>query len=319
MRLKQVRRRLGDPLVAGLFKVLVCLVGLLPDWGVRRLAYVLSLCLWYGYRGGRRLVLANLQVAFPEWNRDVSVRTGRACFFHLAWNGLDFLRSIASPRRFTTRILCDTHARDLVQRLENAPGPMIVVTPHLGSWELFGHAMSLAGIPCAAVAHPLRNPHLDRMILRARQVNGMKILSSAGAARSMVRELRHGTHIGILIDQNTRPREGGVFADFFGLPVTVTRAVATLARRLGNVGMLVAACVRENGRFVIRCRELPQSPADYASDEALVQALVAANEDLIRAYPEQYVWAYKRWRYIPPDASSEQRGRYPFYARIYEP
>jgi chorismate mutase len=58
--------------------------------------------------------------------------------------------------------------------------------------------------------------------------------------------------------------------------------------------------------------------SEYDSDEALAQAMMSVLEDLIRQYPEQYVWLYKRWRYIPLDAPAEIAGKYPGYARVYE-
>ena len=79
----------------------------------------------------------------------------------------------------------------------------------------------------------------------------------------------------------------------------------------------MGACVREQDRLCIRVVRLPRPAADYPDDASLTQALTAAQEQLIRRYPEQYVWSYRRWRYIPESADNQLRARFPAYAREY--
>ncbi|MBN2451336.1 MAG: lysophospholipid acyltransferase family protein, partial [Lentisphaeria bacterium] len=194
--------------------------------------------------------------------------------------------------------------------------PTLVVMPHLGSWELLGQAISLHGVRAAAVAHPLRNPLVDRMLTRARAAHGLQIIPSDGAVRGISRAVREGRHIGILVDQNTRPGEGGIFVRFFGLPVTVSRGPAVLARRLG-LRVLVAACLRQEGGFRMRSLELARPVSVYGTEEALMQAIIEANEGLIRGCPEQYLWTYRRWRYLPAGLDPERASAFPFYAQPY--
>ncbi|MEG1980367.1 MAG: hypothetical protein RR060_06545, partial [Victivallaceae bacterium] len=55
---------------------------------------------------------------------------------------------------------------------------------------------------------------------------------------------------------------------------------------------------------------------DYASDEAVIQDVMNISERYIRRYPEQYLWLYKRFLYIPREISPELKSRYPYYAKV---
>jgi KDO2-lipid IV(A) lauroyltransferase len=128
-----------------------------------------------------------------------------------------------------------------------------------------------------------------------------------------MKALREGYQLATLIDQNTRVRDGGIFVDFFGLPVPTSRAPAMFARKL-NAWVAVGGCVRQGREYKLFLRELPRPAAEYPDDESLIQDLMHLTEDIVREHPEQYLWIYERWRYIPADASPELAARYPFYA-----
>ena len=310
--LKRWRRSVTDPAAGLLVSALVHGAGALSEPSRRRLGRLVGSLLWRGSRDRRRVVLANLAIAFPERDEAARLALGREALRHLAWNALEFAHLLHRPGQALRQIRLDATLESL--RGEGAARPVMMVTPHLGSWELLGHVASLHGIPAAVVAHDVRNPYVGRLLQRARTAHGLQIISSHGAARGIVRAVREGRHIGMLMDQNTRLREGGAYVEFFGLPVTVTRAPAVLSRRLG-LAVCAAACVRTAEGFAVVSEPLPRPVADYADDQELLQAIMAANEALIRRFPEQYVWTYRRWRYIPADAPEAQRRRYPFYAR----
>jgi lauroyl/myristoyl acyltransferase len=178
---------------------------------------------------------------------------------------------------------------------------------------MLGHAGPRFGLKSSAVAKTFRNPGLDRRMVGWRQVTGLRIIPAKGAVKALLRAVRVGNHVGVLMDQNTHPRRGGIFVDFFGLPATFTRTPAMLARRM-DLEVRINTFVREDGAFRFRTLPLPRPAADYADDASLTQDMVRGIEALIRRYPEQYVWLYKRWRYIPAACSAELAARFPYYA-----
>ncbi|NOY81722.1 MAG: hypothetical protein GXP31_12065 [Kiritimatiellaeota bacterium] len=262
----------------------------------------------------RRLVRANLRVAFPDWSpqqvEEIAVRAWR----NIMLTALEVFWFVRHGEELSRFVRFDTSVGEAILA-KGARGPTILLTPHLGNWELIAQGFAAAGGRLCAVARPVRNRWLAALVERARRQHGMEIIPSRGASRRALRALRDGNALGMLIDQNTRPRRGGVFVDFFGLPVPTTRAPAALARRL-KTDVLCAALVRSENGFQLDLAELERPPADYRDDIELTAALLRLNEELIRRHPDQYVWNYERWRYVPDDAPPELRRRYPFYAKL---
>lgn len=196
---------------------------------------------------------------------------------------------------------------------------VIFVAPHHGNWEFAGMTLALLyHFQIGTVVRSPRNPYLERLISSGRMVNGVRIIYSQGAAKGMKNAIEEGLVIGTLIDQNTRVRNGGIFVNFFGLPVPVSRAPAAMARK-HNYFVASGTTVREGKHFQTILKPLPKETSEYASDEELTQDLMSLAEQIIREYPDQYLWMYKRFQYIPMGISEELKSRYPAYATETDP
>ena len=183
-----------------------------------------------------------------------------------------------------------------------------------------------AGVDMVAIAKPVRNPYLNRLLNRGNreQVTGLEIIFSRGAIRAALKALREGRGVGTLIDQNTRVRDGGEFVNFFGLPVPSSTAPANLKSYCDAHGIpaviIYGTSVRHpDGRIVAHSRRLSKPFQEYANAAEVLQELMQISEEYIRRYPEQYLWWYHRFQYIPPDCPPELRARYPFYAGVAKP
>jgi len=293
------------------------LVGCLPYRALPRLARALAVALRC-VPLFRKLTLANLAVAFPEQSRAERLRLWRENCAHLALTFLEFLWFDRHPERLQTLVdVSAPETQEILRRGRAGPG-MIFLTPHLGNWELSGQIMAMNGVPFAAVAAPMKSRFVEAIIRRARTFSGMELIPEEGAVRGIVQAARAGRSIGVLMDQNTSPRKGGIFVPFFALPAATSRAPAALARRL-RLEICPGMLVREQGRLRLLPVQMPKPTAAYASDEELTRDLMAVNEQLIRRHPEQYVWFYKRWRYVPAEIPAELRKRFPYYAKPYAP
>ena len=159
----------------------------------------------------------------------------------------------------------------------------------------------------------LKGINMERKRFACMQFRGLSVFIAALTA------LKQGKSIGILIDQNTRVRDGGEFVDFFGLPVPSSTAPAALKRYCDahNVPAVIifGSCPRlEDGRSVAHIEYLSKPFEQYADDREVIQELMVKAEADIRRYPDQYLWFYKRFQYICPDASEEVKKKYPAYA-----
>ncbi len=193
--------------------------------------------------------------------------------------------------------------------------PAIAVTGHFGSWEILGQSIALIDPPFLAVAAHIKNPGVDRVLERLRSRGSQRISFREGAMRDVMRILRDGGRVGLLLDQNVLPKDGGVFVDFFGLPVVMSSAAERLSRKTGHrVGF--GFCVPDDDGFYRTHVPPPISPADAgAADGQITQRIANVLEEAIRGNPGRWIWMYMRWKYMPPGASRE---KYPFYARPVE-
>lgn len=255
----------------------------------------------------RRVGFANLQIAYGgTLSRDEKRRILKASFQNFALVVLDsfwFLRETA--QRLETWVRFDPGFGEILR-----PARQVCVTAHLGNWEVLGQAVAARGFPLASVAAPLANPDVDALFLETRRQTGQQVFSKHGVLRKLLRALRSDGKIALVIDQNTKPSEGGLYVDFFGLPVPVTSAPALLAEKTDSP-LVVGVCIPQpDGTYYAPAPLFcAAAPTDIRSR---TQQLTDLIERVVRAYPSCWLWCYKRWKYVAPDIPRE---RYPFYSK----
>ncbi|MBU0679068.1 MAG: hypothetical protein KJ626_13240 [Verrucomicrobia bacterium] len=273
-----------------------------------RMAFIIA-------RGHRRVARANLKLAFgDELSDETSERILRANFEQLALVALDILWFARHTReRLAAYVVLDSAMKNAVA----GPGPQVCITGHFGNWELLGQALNAAGYPVASVAAPLDNPRVDKVFLRIRSQSGQVIVPRDGAIRPLLRILRGGGKVGLLVDQNTKLYRGGIFVDFFGRPVPVSEAPATLALRTG-AQILIGFCLpQSDGKYRAHLAGRIDTNQYDAADmkkavRDLTQAVTSKIEEEVRKAPETWLWTYKRWKYVGPGFSRQD---YPPYAK----
>lgn len=263
----------------------------------------------------RRVGRTNLDIAFGDrLPRERKEGILKASYRNLALTLLDVLWfSRDAERRFREWVIPDDDMRARVFR----PGAQVLFSGHFGNWEVIGQMVARQGYPLMSVAAPLANERVDEIFLRLRRQSGQQIVSKEGAILRLFRHLRQDGKVAMLLDQNTKPADGGVFVEFFGLPVPVSAAAAHLALRAG-CGLWLGHCTCDaHGRY--RCTVLEevdrsgieQLPRDEAARE-ITRRITRQVEEVIRASPEHWLWMYKRWKHVPPGADPTA---YPFYSK----
>lgn len=307
------RRRLRRPLENALLGLADRVVPRLSRRAVLRLAGTLGTLAYLASPHLRRVGRANLRLVFgdrlpaPERRRLL-----RHSFRNFALVGLDMLWfGRDTRRRLAEWVRLDPQFEEVALK----DRPQILITGHLGNWEILGQAIAARGAPLMSVAAPLLNPEADDLMVRHRQQSGQVIVPREGAVRKLVRHLRHGGKTAMLLDQNTKPSEGGIFVDFFGLPVPVSPAAAVLSRLTG-ADLYFGYCVPQADGHYFAPPFVPvpnpERGEDAAAARALTRRLTGVAEEIVRRHPEYWLWSYKRWKHIPPGAD---RAAYPFYAK----
>jgi KDO2-lipid IV(A) lauroyltransferase len=173
---------------------------------------------------------------------------------------------------------------------------VLVATGHLGNWELSAYAHALMTGPMNIVVRPLDNPRVDELVEKRRALSGNPIIRKKEAAREILRALKAGEAVGILIDQNSSPEEG-VFVDFFGVKACANAAFVKFAHHTGAAVVPGFALWSDaEQRYILRFYpEIPMTGEVHADTQRVHSVL----EQVIREYPDQWLWIHRRWKTRP--------------------
>lgn len=193
---------------------------------------------------------------------------------------------------------------ELYDKLQQQGTGVILVTAHLGNFELIG-AWGHVHLPkwrTTVVYRPADNWRVEHLIerIRGRYLGTQKVTRGYGGTLALLDTLRRGDSVGLLIDQNTA--RGGVFVDFLGFPASTAPGAAALALQTGCPVILVMSVREPSGDHRIifhRPFDLIRT-GDWRRDlVANTQQYTQAIEQYVLAYPEQYFWMHPRWRFRP--------------------
>lgn len=174
---------------------------------------------------------------------------------------------------------------------------VLVATGHLGNWELSAYAHALMTGPMNIVVRPLDNPRVDALVEQRRGLSGNPIIRKKEAAREILHALKAGEAVGILIDQNSSLEEG-VFVDFFGVKACANAAFVKFAHHSGAAVVPGFALWSDSEQCYI-LRFYPEIPMT-GEVQPDTQRVHTALEQVIREYPDQWLWIHRRWKTRPP-------------------
>ena len=285
---------------------LLAVLGLLPPSIAMSAGRLLGKLAYFFATGLRKTGLRNLELAFPEKTLEERQLILKGCFLNLgrvlglfsqlSTRSADSLRNLIAPEGLT--------------HLENAKAEgngLILFTAHLGAWELTSFGLSLIGHPVSFLVRRIDNPEVEKLVDEVRMRFGNQTMDKLAAARSMVKILRSGQVLGLLLDLNTLDDEG-IFVDFFGVPASTNFITAKLALRTGSAILPVFAPWDERRKkFLLQVQ--PRVSTEVTGDEdtdvrRLTEKLSMIIENEIRNYPDQWLWIHKRWKTRPPGEAS---------------
>jgi KDO2-lipid IV(A) lauroyltransferase len=192
---------------------------------------------------------------------------------------------------------------------------VLILTGHIGAWELSSFAHALYGHPLHYMARAIENTRIDALVNRYRCLSGNEPIFKNESARALLKILKDAGTIGILADQNTMPQEA-VFVDFFGKAASTTTGIARLALHT-DAAVVPGYAVWDTGLDKYRlCFEPPVELIHTGDPERDVlentQKFTKVLEEIIRKYPDQWIWVHGRWNTRPkgePPLYDFSRGR----------
>jgi len=155
--------------------------------------------------------------------------------------------------------------------------------------------------PMHVVVRPLDNARVDALVEARRAASGNRMIGKKEFARSILQALKDNQAVGILVDQNAG-LDDGVFVDFFGIPACAGAGFAKIAAHSGAVVIPgFALWSEEERKHILRFYPPISMTGDAARD---TQTLHSCIEQVIRQYPDQWLWIHRRWKTRPPGSQS---------------
>lgn len=292
---RDAARRLRSLGIRLLLPLVVAAVGLFSQDLARRAGRAVGR--WSWRRGGREVERArsHLALALPELPAAERERIGRACFEHQGTNLFECLRLLSRGPDEVRRLVA-LSGWEHIERARADGRPILILTGHCGNFELLAARLSVEGLDLSAIAAELDDPVLQEALvrLRARFGTDSVVRNARGSARKMLKALRDGGALGILIDQDTKV--DGVWVPFFGRLAYTPVGAAEIALKRDAAVLPTFIERRDDGLHEATIHpplDLPDDPTEATA------AMTRTIEDQIRHRPEQWVWMHRRWRTRP--------------------
>jgi KDO2-lipid IV(A) lauroyltransferase len=271
----------------------------------RGLARVLSGLLGFGVYSGmsrlRGVGERNLALAMPELSSESRDEILRGVYRHLGWQLVEFCRMTRYTPENTTNWIRTEGLNHYLAAQARGKG-VLIVTGHLGAWELSSFYHSMMGHPMGMVIRRLDNRRLDAYVNSVRCMHGNQVIHKDDFGRGLLTSMRAGGTVGILMDTNMTPPQGE-FVEFFGRPACTATGLAHIACKTG-AAVLPGFMLWEKteGRYVLHFGpeiEILRTGNTAADILRATQQCASVTESWIRRYPDQWLWIHRRWKTRP--------------------
>jgi KDO2-lipid IV(A) lauroyltransferase len=250
------------------------------------------------FRKDRDRAMSNLAQAFPDTPKTVRTALAGAMFKTLGKNFFEFLNLEGSSKARIAGLVEKVEGKEHLDDAIELDRGLIVITGHIGCFELLAAYFARQGYPLSVVGRELWEKRLNERLVGIRESMGYKTIDRDTGGKDVLRVLRRGEVLAVLIDQHTRV--SGIYVPFFNRPAHTPTGVARLSISTGAPVLPMAIYMRHNGRHAIRI--LPRIvPPEKTMDknkkiEELTRRCSLAIEELVRYDPKQWVWFHDRWR-----------------------
>lgn len=288
-------------------RTVIAILGALPWSASSAIGARLGLLGYRPFGIRRKVVEEQIASSFPAKDRAWVTGVARGAYESL---GRTTVETAVLPMARKERVLELFHqveGWDAVEEALAGGRGLILVTGHLGNWELGGAYLAARGIPLDAIARGQGNPLFDRYLTETRTRIGMRVIHDQDAVRTTPRSLRENRVVAFLMDQGVLGL-ASTWVTFFGRLAKTPRGPAVFALRLGVPVVFATALRQKDGRFrVIFERLAIQDTGDRERDvDRIVADYTAMLERWVREEPGQYFWHHRRWKHRPPGEDTRE-------------
>jgi len=282
------------------YRLLSAAVRVLPTAWMRAFAAVCGRGLFALHGKRVRWALENARIAFPDESDAQRRAIVRASYAAFGRNAIDFVLA----QRWDEDELRARITIKGVEHLEAARErgkAVFIISAHLANFEVGFRAFQLLDVPMLLIGRTMRNARLYAEVVQSRtRSGGVELIDRKRAAMPMMRRLKAGGVVALLMDQYVRKSQG-VFAPLFGVRCSTTPVPATLCLRTGAALLCATAVQRGSDQHEVTFSPIEFEPTgDTERDVLALTTLCNAEiESRIRAHPDQWMWGHRRFRYSP--------------------
>src|SRR5271156_3510290 len=292
-----MRRRLEFALVWTVVKLL----GLPPRRTARALGALVGRIALLLTPRLRRTGDLNLRLAFPQKTAAERQQILRKLYRNLGWLLAEFCQMPRYTPEQTGRFLRYEGLEHYLAARDRGKG-VLILTGHLGAWELSSYYHSLMGHPMSMVIRRLDNARVDKLVNGIRCLHGNRVLHKDDFARGLLAAMRQGETVGILMDTNMTPPQGS-FVPFFGHMACTASGMARVALKTGATVLPGFMLWEESEqKYVLHFGEAIEVTSTGNDEQDVLDntaRFTAVMESWIRRYPDQWLWVHRRWKTRP--------------------
>ena len=287
-----------DRLYLAGFYTLKFLIFILPSSLQNLLAKFLAFAFMKLKKKRFHVVMTNLDLAFGETkSKEEKLEIAKKCYYNFAkYLGINFILNQNTTKQKILEQVVFKNEHFLLDAMKSGR-PIIVTTAHFGQWEIFGLAVAAHFGASSALGRRLDSSVMDKILKANRAQFDVELIDKNGGAKDILKALKARRIVGILVDQNTAPKDG-IKVQFFGKDVLHTPAASVLAQKTN--ALIINAFIYQKGENLNEiCFEEPIDISTFDKEDAVQKATqmqCSACEEMVRARPEEYFWFHQRFK-----------------------
>lgn len=287
-----------DRVYLGIFYTLKALVVSLPFGVLKPILHLFADTARLFNKKHKNIIMTNLNLAYEdEMSEEEKKRILKECYRNLALNAANLIKNQRSTKdELLKKVTFENE--EVMKEAISSGRPIILQAAHYGNWELLGLALSAKYGPASVVGRPLDSKAMDELLMANRELFDVKIINKKGAMKPMLKAIKEGRMLGLLVDQSPGEKQG-ILVDFFGKKVRHTHGASLIARKTGAIIIPVFIHTFDHKHFTIRF----YSPIEVAHTKDVekdildaTQAQASVTEKAVRAKPDEWFWFHKRWK-----------------------
>ena len=287
-----------DRLYLAGFYTLKFLIFIMPSSLQNMLAKFLAFAFMKLKKKRFHIVMTNLNLAFGETkSKEEKLEIAKKCYYNFAkYLGINFILNQNTTKQKILKQVVFKNEHFLLDAIRSGR-PIIVTTAHFGQWEIFPLAVAAHFGPSSVLGRKLDSSVMDKILRANRAQFDVELIDKDGGAKDILKALKARRIVGILVDQNTAPKDG-IKVQFFGKDVLHTPAASVLAQKTN--ALIINAFIYQKGENLNEiCFEEPIDISTFDKEDAVQKATqmqCSACEEMVRARPEEYFWFHQRFK-----------------------